>query len=289
MIVPKNKHLEAARAILGSTYQGKSLLKALEGKEVDQYQFVTKDSNRITEAILLVNHEGSTTTCIPTPPKSPDDIERIGELVLTGLEEVRGRGSKLAQAIMGVNDSLLASACEYAGFDKLAILTYMERATSTTSPQFSIADVSMLSSLDSTEEEIRNVLQETYIGSLDCPKIHGLRTIEDIIRGHRGQGVVDSQLWTIASLNNIPAGILILNPVQEAACMELIYLGCTPQSRGQGVGNALMQLAIQQTQAVGISRITLAVDSENSPAISLYARWNFKPTYNRITFIKKLY
>ena len=189
---------------------------------------------------------------------------------------------------MDVDDALLALAFKHAGFEKLAILTYMERITSAKPPRHESGHVLFVSSEDVTEEEIRNVLQETYIGSLDCPKIHGLRTIEDIIQGHRGQGNFDSQLWTIASLENSPSGILILSPVPEALCMELIYLGCTPNARGLGVGDALMQAAVQQSQGVGMSRITLAVDADNLPAISLYKRWQFQPLYNRLTYLKKL-
>ncbi len=219
MIVQKNRHLEAASAILGSTFKGKSLLRALDGKGSDQYQFVTKNPNRIKEAILLVHHDGATTTCIPTPPKSQADVQRIGDLILNGLEEVQCKNSKLAQAIMDVDDALLTQAFQHAGFEKLAILMYMERITSAKVPHCDNGNVLFVPSQDVTEDEIRDILQETYIGSLDCPKIHGLRTIEDIIQGHRGQGNSDSQLWTIATIENSPSGILILSPVQEALCM----------------------------------------------------------------------
>ena len=240
-------------------------------------------------ALLLIHHAGATTTLLVTPPKSTEETQRISHLITTAIESLEGRPTRLAQTSIDVDDSLLEKAFQNAGFDTLTILTYMELSTAATSDETSNSKVSFVSMEDATDAELQTVLSKTYIGSLDCPKIHGLRHIEDIIEGHRNQGSYDAQLWNIAVLEGAPVGVLLLNPIPEATCMELSYLGVTPSTRGKGVGDAMMSLAIKQSAKFGLPRITLVVDSTNTPAITLYKRWNFLASRQRLSMIKKLY
>ena len=219
----------------------------------------------------------------------PMKSRELAIFITTAIESLEGRPTRLAQAIIDVDDSLLEKAFQVAGFDKLTILTYMELSTSTTSDETPNANVSFVSMEDATDAELQTVLSNTYIGSLDCPKIHGLRHIEDIIEGHRNQGTYDAQLWSIAVLGGTPVGVLLLNPIPEATCMELSYLGVTPNARGRGVGDAMLNLAMKQSAEFGLPRITLAVDSTNTPAITLYKRWNFLASRQRLSMIKKLF
>jgi|TARA_B100000959_G_scaffold287519_1_gene373434 ribosomal protein S18 acetylase RimI-like enzyme len=289
MIVQKNRHEEAATAVLGNKRRARALLDALHISNSSTFHFVARPNRIIQEAILFIHNAGATTTCLVTPPKKHKDVERISVLIKEGFETLKDRDVQLAQTIMENNEVLLTEAFSNAGFYKLAILTYMERTEA--APHFICVptELTFTPSTNVSDAQIQDALLETYIESLDCPKIHGLRKIEDIVAGHRGQGIHDAQLWTIAELGNKLAGILLLNPVPEAGCMELAYLGCPPIARGKGTSDALMKLAIEQSAAYGLPRITLAVDSENAPAIRLYKRWNFRPTRERLTMIQELY
>jgi ribosomal protein S18 acetylase RimI-like enzyme len=289
MIVQKNRHLEAATAILGNKRQAKALLHTLEPRAGDSYQFVVMNRGQIDLALLLVHNAGETTTCLVTPPKMDGEIERTSKLIRTAIEPLRVGSIKLAQTLMEVDQPLLANAYEDAGFTKLAILTYMERSKSVKLDDVPSGKVTFVSMHERTDELLQTTLLESYIGSLDCPKIHGLRHIKDIVEGHRNQGAYDAQLWTIAELGGVPVGVLLLSPIPEATCMELSYLGVIPSARGKGVGDALMHLAIEQTSENGLSRIVLAVDSANSPAGALYQRWKFRATRQRLSMIQKLY
>lgn len=289
MIVQKNRHLEAATAILGNKRRAKALLRTLEPRTAGSYQFVVQGKGEYHAALLLIHHAGATTTLLVTPPKSTEETQRISHLITTAIESLEGRPTRLAQTSIDVDDSLLEKAFQNAGFDTLTILTYMELSTAATSDETSNSKVSFVSMEDATDAELQTVLSKTYIGSLDCPKIHGLRHIEDIIEGHRNQGSYDAQLWNIAVLEGAPVGVLLLNPIPEATCMELSYLGVTPSTRGKGVGDAMMSLAIKQSAKFGLPRITLVVDSTNTPAITLYKRWNFLASRQRLSMIKKLY
>lgn len=289
MFVKKNRHLEAATAILGDKRQAKALLRTLEPRAADSYQFVILHRGQIDLALLLVHNAGETTTCLVTPPKIDGEIERASKLIRIAIQSLQGRTIKLAQTLMEINQPLLANAYEDAGFHKLAILTYMERSKSIKLDDMPASPVSFASMMDRTDEYLQSTLLESYIGSLDCPKIHGLRDIQDIVEGHRNQGTYDAQLWTIAELEGVPVGVLLLCPIHEATCMELSYLGVIPSARGKGVGDTLMHLAIEQSIDYGLPRIVLAVDSANTPACELYERWNFRATRQRLSMIQQLY
>jgi ribosomal protein S18 acetylase RimI-like enzyme len=171
----------------------------------------------------------------------------------------------------------------------LAILTYLEVSQLVIESKHLAENITFRSMKNTTEAELQWLLQKTYIDSLDCPQIHGMRRIQDIIAGHREQGTYDEELWTIAEFDGKLAGVLLLNRVPEMGCMELAYVGCVPEARGCGLGDALIELAMQQAADCGLPRITLAVDSENLPAFELYRRWGFRETRKRYTMIKKFY
>jgi ribosomal protein S18 acetylase RimI-like enzyme len=96
------------------------------------------------------------------------------------------------------------------------------------------------------------------------------------------------QVWTIAELEGVPIGVVLLNPTHSPYCLELAYIGILESARFKGLGNHLMQHVANQTTAAGASRVTLAVDAKNIPAIKLYKKWNFKKTKQVCTMIRKL-
>lgn len=57
----------------------------------------------------------------------------------------------------------------------------------------------------------------------------------------------------------------------------LISMWVTPEARGQGVGNALIDAVIECARSSGASRLLLDVGDYNQQAIALYARKGFQP------------
>jgi GNAT superfamily N-acetyltransferase len=57
----------------------------------------------------------------------------------------------------------------------------------------------------------------------------------------------------------------------------LISMWVTPEARGQGVGNALIDAVIECARSSGASRLLLDVGDHNQQAIALYARKGFQP------------
>lgn len=288
-IVKKNRHLDAAIALLSSKSQAKDLLHTLQSRPIGSYSFYANQGDHIDIAVLTITNPGSTVTILSTTPLKDVEMERISSLIDSSVNELLDTGSRLAQTLFPIGQTRLEQVYETASFQRLAILNYMERSRSHTQITRNTPDhVRFIPMTEQTDAVLGTVLLETYEGSLDCPIIHGLRDIQDIIDGHRGNDHYDAQLWFIAEVENKSAGVLLLNHIQDLQCMELAYLGVAPWARTRGVGNALMQLAIEQSLARDVPRITLAVDAENTPAIHLYKKWNFHKKRQRVAMIRKL-
>ena len=57
----------------------------------------------------------------------------------------------------------------------------------------------------------------------------------------------------------------------------LISMWVSPEVRGQGVGEALIDAVVEWAQVSGARRVLLDVGDHNQPAIALYARKGFEP------------
>ncbi len=287
MLLEKNQHLAAASSLLGNKSKAKALLQSLSERPEGSFQFIGTNHPNEPYTLLILNNAGATATLLAKPPKNEDEIEPIGRLIREGLGELPQSNATLAQTVMGLREPLLKQAFLNAGFSKLATLTFMEQ----TRPPKKISTQHAISykKLSSNQDQLLGyLLEETYIDSLDCPKIHGVRKTQDIIDGHRGYDSKCTQVWFIAELESKPAGVILLNAIPKTSSMELAYIGISPWARGRGLGHTLMQHITEQAISQDFSRITLAVDAANIPALGLYKKWNFIEKNKRDTFIHKL-
>ena len=83
-------------------------------------------------------------------------------------------------------------------------------------------------------------------------------------------------------------GCLILTDHPAEDQWELIYQGVLPEARGRGFGLEITRHAQWLTSQAGRSRLVLAVDAGNSPAIAAYASAGFQQWDRRYVFVKAL-
>jgi ribosomal protein S18 acetylase RimI-like enzyme len=67
----------------------------------------------------------------------------------------------------------------------------------------------------------------------------------------------------------------MVSAVTESDAVELISMWVSPDARGAGVGDALIEAVLQWSAAVGRERITLRVFEDNAHAVTLYRRHGF--------------
>jgi GNAT superfamily N-acetyltransferase len=74
----------------------------------------------------------------------------------------------------------------------------------------------------------------------------------------------------------------------KSEAMELVYLGLTPHARGRGLGDLLVRQALAATAASCVSKLSLAVDSANRPALALYHRHGFQQVGHKLAMMRML-
>lgn len=201
----------------------------------------------------------------------------------------------LAQGLLEPAEVEAAGAYLDAGFVKLSELGYLRRDIS----RFARYDkpvwpegvrVTRMSELpwDTGQSMLVRAMEASYIGTLDCPALCGMRTVEDVLASHKSVGAFDPSLWWLVTLNGQPAGCMLLSRFPAHDTVELVYLGVSNALRGKGIGAGLLDLALAELQALGERSLACAVDMNNAPALTLYKRARFKEFARRTALIRDL-
>jgi GNAT superfamily N-acetyltransferase len=179
-------------------------------------------------------------------PRVADQTTGIAQLVDHACREVVGWHVDLAQALLDPGETLERRMFEAAGFQELAVLSYLERPVSKTSPPPAPrwpagTRVRVEPYRHGMDGELGTILERSYEQTLDCPGLYGLRRTEDIIAGHKATGRFDPSLWTLLYVDDEPAGVILINPFPGHKVTELVYIGLAPFARGRGLGRQLLR------------------------------------------------
>ncbi|MFG0256504.1 MAG: GNAT family N-acetyltransferase [Phycisphaerales bacterium JB043] len=239
-------------------------------------------------ACLLVPGAGRTSMVFISTPQSDREILEVGALL-----ESAGAGAPhpmLAQALLDEHERRSRAAFEHAGYTHLATLHYMRRRWRDETPDRSMcrlpSGVEMLHVEHSGDDALARALEASYQDTLDCPQLHGLRRIEDVIESHRSAGVHDPSLWWVVLEDHEPRGALLLNPQGSDQGVELVYLGLAPSLRSRGVASAVFLRGLEAIGDQPNRTLTCAVDASNAPAIEFYTRFGFEPFQSREAYIR---
>ncbi|HWE39461.1 MAG TPA: GNAT family N-acetyltransferase [Isosphaeraceae bacterium] len=210
------------------------------------------------------------------------------QLLEVALNDLQSKGFRVAQALLDRSAPARAAAdLERGGLRRITSLTYLGRPTSTpldvapTVPPWRWTTFGT----DSVAE-FRAVLQATYAGSLDMPELSGVRTLDDVLAGHRAAGRFVAGRWRLGRLDDDPsaAAILLLSEFPDRPAWEVAYLGLTPAARGRGLGRAALAAALDLARP-HVPRLELAVDDRNHPAGRLYRSCGFLPFDRRVVHL----
>ena len=135
---------------------------------------------------------------------------------------------------------------------------------------------------------IARIADETYRDTLDCPRLNGVRDMDDVLAGYRQTGEFAPERWLIVRHENRDVGCLLLadHPLDDQ--WELVYMGIVPAARGRGFGFQITRHAQWLTRCAGRQRLILAVDAANEPAIAMYSAAGFQLWNLRSAFVKTL-
>ena len=132
-------------------------------------------------------------------------------------------------------------------------------------------------------------LEHSYIDTMDCPELCGLRHIDDVLDSHRSTGTYDPTWWYLVRHNAQPAGAMLLNRCPEMRSVELVYLGLGTGVRGKGLGSRLLRMGMNRVhEAFPGWSVTCAVDARNAPALALYESLGFAAYAKRGAYVRSL-
>lgn len=216
------------------------------------------------------------------------DSALIASLFDATVAALSGSGADLAQSLTACDDNMARTVFVAGRFEQAAELLYLSAETADLPEMndplpfelepFNPAGIARLASL----------IERTYVGTLDCPRIDGLRKTADVIDGYQAVGRFRPELWFFVRDRDEDVGCLLLNIHPDVAHMEIVYLALMPSVRGRGWGRQLARAALEKSRQHQCSRVVLAVDSVNSPAIRMYEQVGFAIFDRRCVWIRTL-
>ncbi|MCS7045868.1 MAG: GNAT family N-acetyltransferase [Gemmataceae bacterium] len=209
-------------------------------------------------------------------------------LVAAATTWLHSRGAKLAQALVSPSHLPEAGPLLRCGFRHITTLHYLRRDLHDLPQLTAPAGWQVRSYTAQAAELFHRTLEATYTATLDCPELTNVRTMTEIIEGHRAQGVWRPDRWLLACLADQAVGVAMVTELYDHAGWDLSYLGLVPQFRGRGLGSALLVAALSAARRDAADAIVVAVDARNWPARRLYERFGFVTIEQREVLLKIL-
>ncbi len=197
--------------------------------------------------------------------------------------QVRAEGVVQVQAILDGTESVAEEIVEQAGFVALAELQQLALRLPLNEGQNGQLDTAPLptglkwiAARDVPRAKMIQLLAHTFIETLDCPALNGMRTPEDVLDGFLdGQELTQQHSWWILAGEDKYIGCSLVNRLPNNAA-ELVYMGLGPTSRGRGYGKLLLEQGIRSALELRVEMFLAAVDCANWPATRLYFQAGFQ-------------
>jgi len=235
--------------------------------------WVAEQGGKLLSAVMPVVSPGKTMLLfVPAHLHGEQQTMLTRKLIDALCARAAEQGVHLAQALLDVHDEPLRGMLTACGFGKLAELLYLQAVVGKVAEPQLPAGCKWLTYTPERHELFANTILATYQDSFDCPGLNGLRTIDDILAGHRATGDFVPEHWFILCEGDKAVGAVLLSKVLRSDVTELVYLGLIPQRRGHGLADILMRRAAAVAVASKHGRLSLAVDAGNLPALKLYWR-----------------
>ncbi|HUT90375.1 MAG TPA: GNAT family N-acetyltransferase [Thermoguttaceae bacterium] len=196
-------------------------------------------------------------------------------LLAATAEYLVGKGVCVAYALLepGMEDD--APRLREAGFEPVAELLYLFSLDESFPASPPASPVQFESYCPANHDRLARVVEATYRETLDCPRLNGVRQIDDVLAGYRATGVFSPGRWLLVRHRGEDIGCLLLADHPEQENYELVYMGLVPSARGSGWGKDITRRAQWLTCQARRPRLVLAVDAANGPAIRMYSMLGF--------------
>lgn len=246
------------------------------------------------DGVVWVQRASGNTAVVWAPP---GDGEIPHALIRAAAAFVDAERIPLAQMVVGEHDGYCEALNERCGFPKFAALRYLFAEVVKLPPA---AEDGVLQAGEAHErgellfvpgagdepQRLGALLEQTYIGTLDCPALDGVRPMDEVLTGYRGHGRYSPGDWYFMRKGGGDVGALILAEHPGFGNWELVYMGVIPDARGRRYGEQAVYFALEIAARRGAERLVLAVDENNTPALGAYARAGFAAWDRRLVYAR---
>ena len=203
------------------------------------------------------------------------------------------QGVSVIQSLIDPGQVIEGQVLERAGLNRLAKLIYMQKTIEPGEHRVprpvklgGCDRPTVLTYSEQTHADFARAIEASYLDTLDCPGLVGMRQTDQIIAGHKGTGRFAPKNWLVYyDPAGEPIAVLLLAEVAQGSGMELVYLGVAKAYRGKKIGGQLMRYAVSETARLGGARLYLAVDDRNDPAVRLYTGMGFRASTRKIAYV----
>jgi ribosomal protein S18 acetylase RimI-like enzyme len=238
-------------------------------------------------AAIIVQPQAGRTAVLLVPRVADGEPAETARWLLAGvLDELRRQGTVLAQVLLEVDHGADAELVSAGGFHHAADLLYLVSVAGAFPTSPPLDGLEFVSSAASNDARLFRIMEQTYEGSLDCPQLDRVRSIEDVVTGYRGVGVFNPAGWMIVRHQARDVGCLLIADQPRSNACELVYLGVVPPARGRGFGVGMARFAQWYARQAGRERLIAAVDAANWPAMAVYAAAGFVTWDKRSVFLR---
>lgn len=230
---------------------------------------------RLVSVVRVHVQAGRTATLAAPALATNEPRETAAELVRMACAVARDAGCVLLNSLVPISREADAELLGLGGLQHVADLLLLvsfsaEFPASPPRHDFELRDLREVG-----DTRLAQVVGRTYQGTLDVPQIDANRALKDVLAGYRAAGEFAPERWLVASRDGQDVGCLLMTGGRDLSQWELTYLGVVPEARGQGIGMQLVRHAQWMTRCAGRSRLVVAVDVLNAPALRVYEACGF--------------
>lgn len=221
------------------------------------------------------------------PPGCPPESV-LREIVAQVNRDLTGLDVCFCQAAVDPEDELARSALTLAGFRYVTDVTEFLRNSTAASPPASSLEPAPGVRLETpplTSDLWVRAFEASLSDSADVPELLDFRGPRESFESLALLAGGKTEYWRVLMEGDRPIG-LVLPTLLPDGTAEIQYLGVADSHRQRGHGTRLLRHAIEAIDALGISSLTVHVDSRNVAAVMLYQRYGFGPVTQRSLWIR---
>ena len=215
---------------------------------------------------------------------APEPLQTAVSLLQASLEQIAQGEVDLVQSLLEINAVADFDTLQSVGFRHVADLLYLACPLEQDAKS-EISELKFVPYHPELHNRFARIVEATYEGSLDCPEVDGIREMNDVFAGYRATGIYSPDRWLIVTEQGIDVGCLILTEYEGQGTWELVYMGLLPAARGKALGLSIVEHAKRLALTARQTRVVLAVDANNEPALRMYAQAGFTAWTQRSVMI----